>query len=58
VFFGRVATRVGDPQDDNEADQIAWVPLSQLLDMVDDNRIRDGASLVAVLHLLASRRAT
>jgi 8-oxo-dGTP pyrophosphatase MutT (NUDIX family) len=58
VFFGRGATRVGDPQDDNEADQIAWVPLSQLLDMVDDNRIRDGASLVAVLHLLASRRAT
>ena len=56
LFVGYGAQRIGEPTDITEAQQVAWVPVSDLLDMVDDGRIRDGATLVAVLHLLASGR--
>lgn len=55
VFVATGAERIGDPTDINEAGDIAWIPVDDLLVMVTDGRIRDGASLVAVLHLLASR---
>jgi 8-oxo-dGTP pyrophosphatase MutT (NUDIX family) len=56
VFVGHGATHVGEPTDINEAEEIAWIPVGDLLGMVNDRRIRDGATLTAVLHLLASRR--
>ena len=56
LFLGRGAERVGDPTDITEAAEVAWVPVDDLLGMVNDGQIRDGATLVAVLHLLASRR--
>ena len=55
VFFGRGAEQVGDPTDLTEADEVAWTPVENLLAMVNDGRIRDGATLIGVLHLLASR---
>ena len=58
VYVGHGATHIGEPSDVNEADEIDWIPLENLLAMTNDQRIRDGATLVAVLHLLASRRAT
>lgn len=54
VYVGHGAERVGDPTDPNEADEVAWVPLKGLPPMVEDGSIRDGASLVGVLYLLAS----
>ena len=58
VFIGRGAENAGPPTDRDEADEVAWVPQEQLLAMVNDGTIRDGASLVGVLHLLASGRAS
>jgi 8-oxo-dGTP pyrophosphatase MutT (NUDIX family) len=55
VFLGHGAERVGPPTDINEADTVAWVRLLDVLGMVSKGEIRDGASLVGLLHLLASR---
>jgi 8-oxo-dGTP pyrophosphatase MutT (NUDIX family) len=56
LFVGHGAQRIGEPADITEAQQVMWVPVNDLLGMVNDGRIRDGATLVAVLHLLASGR--
>ena len=56
LFLGMSAERVGEPTDMTEAAEVAWAPVGDLLDMVNTGRIRDGATLVAVLHLLASGR--
>jgi 8-oxo-dGTP pyrophosphatase MutT (NUDIX family) len=56
VFLASRATRIGPPTDATEAEEIAWISLEDLLPMVDGGEIRDGATLIAVLHLLASRR--
>jgi 8-oxo-dGTP pyrophosphatase MutT (NUDIX family) len=58
LFLAEGAHHVGDPTDTTEADSVAWIPVRDLLGMVDGGSIRDGASLVAVLHLLASRPAS
>jgi 8-oxo-dGTP pyrophosphatase MutT (NUDIX family) len=55
LFTAVGAERIGEPTDVTEADQVAWMPVENLLGMVDDGAIRDGATLVAVLHLIASR---
>jgi 8-oxo-dGTP pyrophosphatase MutT (NUDIX family) len=54
VFVGYGAMRIGEPTDVTEAETVSWVPVSDLWKLIDDGQIRDGASLVAVLHLLAS----
>jgi 8-oxo-dGTP pyrophosphatase MutT (NUDIX family) len=56
VFLAIGAERVGEPTDVTEAEEVAWIPVEKLLPMVDAGEIRDGATLIAVLHLLASRR--
>jgi 8-oxo-dGTP pyrophosphatase MutT (NUDIX family) len=58
VFVARGAVDLGPATDLDEADDVSWVPRDRLLSMVDEGIIRDGASLVAVLHLLASGRGT
>jgi 8-oxo-dGTP pyrophosphatase MutT (NUDIX family) len=55
VFVSAGAEQLGAPTDVNEADEVAWVPLADVLGMVEKREIRDGASLVGLLHLLASR---
>jgi 8-oxo-dGTP pyrophosphatase MutT (NUDIX family) len=55
LFTAVGAQQIGEPTDITEADEVAWVPVANLLSMVGSGRIRDGASLVAVLHLLASQ---
>jgi 8-oxo-dGDP phosphatase len=55
VYVGRGADHIGAPTDVTEAEKVAWIPVENLLRMVDDGSIRDGATLVGVLHLLASR---
>lgn len=56
IFRCQGAQHVGDIGDMNEAAEVAWIRISQLLDMVESGDIRDGATLVGALHLLASRR--
>jgi 8-oxo-dGTP pyrophosphatase MutT (NUDIX family) len=55
LFTGHDAVRIGDPADMTEAAEVAWIPTSSLPGMVEDGSIRDGATLVAVLHFLALR---
>ena len=57
VYFGVGAQEIGEPTDITEAEEVAWVPVEELLEMVNDGRIRDGATLVAVLHLLGVTEA-
>lgn len=54
VYLGKGATRESTAVDVNEADEVAWIPLSDVLSLVDKAEIRDGATLVGLLHLLAS----
>jgi len=58
VYVGVGAEKIGEPTDITEAEDVTWVPVENLLGMVNDGRIRDGATLVAVLHLLASRSSS
>lgn len=54
VFVGHGAERIGEPTDITEAEEVAWVPVEELSQMIAAGLIHDGATLVAVLHLLAS----
>jgi 8-oxo-dGTP pyrophosphatase MutT (NUDIX family) len=55
VYVGSGADHIGEPTDITEAEEVAWIPTENLLGMISTGRIRDGATLVGVLHLLASR---
>ena len=55
VLSGSGADLIGPPTDQTEAAEVAWIQVSALLPLVNDGQIRDGATLVALLHLLASR---
>jgi 8-oxo-dGTP pyrophosphatase MutT (NUDIX family) len=57
LYFGVGADHIGPPPDSTEAEEVAWIPVENLLPMVNDGSLRDGATLVGVLHLLASRSA-
>jgi 8-oxo-dGTP pyrophosphatase MutT (NUDIX family) len=56
VFLARSAQKIGEPTDCNEADRIAWVPLSDMLDKIDKREIVAGFTMVAILRLLADPR--
>ncbi|RYU14804.1 NUDIX hydrolase [Nocardioides iriomotensis] len=56
VLSGRGADLIGAPTDRTEAAEVDWIQLSALLPLISDGQIRDGATLVALLHLLVLRR--
>jgi 8-oxo-dGTP pyrophosphatase MutT (NUDIX family) len=47
----------GDPEDDFESDQIAWIPLAEVPAMISRGEIR-AANTIAVLLLLAANRTS
>ena len=53
LFSAQGAQRVGAPSDVTEAEVVSWIPLGRLAAMVAKGEVRDGATLVAVLHVLA-----
>src|SRR3954452_12847607 len=55
LYVGTGAEHIGSPTDLTEAEEVAWIPVENLLRMVTRGTIRDGATLVGILHLLASR---
>jgi 8-oxo-dGTP pyrophosphatase MutT (NUDIX family) len=55
VFVGEGAEYAGPPREQNEADEVAWVPIGDVKKMIADGSVRDGASLVGLLHVLTSR---
>ena len=47
------ATLQGPPADSTEAARVAWMPLSEVRDLLDRGQLDDGASITALLYLLA-----
>jgi hypothetical protein len=43
----------GPPADTTEATRVAWIPLSAVRDLLDRGQLDDGASITALLYLLA-----
>ncbi|NUP48560.1 MAG: NUDIX hydrolase [Catenulispora sp.] len=56
VFRAHGAEYVGEPTEQNEAEKIAWVPLDEVLGLIDSGQIATAASLVGLLRVLAERR--
>ncbi|UZJ31014.1 GntR family transcriptional regulator [Streptomyces endophytica] len=55
IFVGRGADQVGDPTDLEEAGHIAWVPLSDIPNLMARGELMGSGTLVALLHIQASR---
>ncbi|MER5896002.1 NUDIX domain-containing protein [Streptomyces sp. NPDC001876] len=55
IYVGKGAQHVGDPTDVEEAGHIAWVPLSDIPRLMARDELMGSGTLVALLHLLASR---
>ena len=43
----------GPPADTTEATRVAWIPRSEIRDLLDRGQLDDGASITALLYLLA-----
>lgn len=57
IFVGRGAKHVGDPTDAEEAGHVAWVPLADIPGLMERGELMGSGTLVALLHVLASRVA-
>lgn len=57
IFVGQGAKLVGEPTDLEEAGHIAWVPLSDIPGLMARGDLMGSGTLVALLHILATRRA-
>ncbi|MET8297880.1 NUDIX domain-containing protein [Streptomyces sp. NPDC005180] len=55
IFVARGATKVGEPTDAEEAGQVAWIPLDEIPGLMAEGKLMGSGTLVALLHLLASR---
>lgn len=55
IFVSRGAERVGDPTDPEEAGHIEWVPLADIPGLMARGELMGSGTLVALLHILASR---
>ncbi|MEU1923539.1 NUDIX domain-containing protein [Streptomyces albogriseolus] len=57
IFIGHGAERVGEPTDLEEAGHIEWVPLADIPGLMARGELMGSGTLVALLHILANRRA-
>lgn len=57
LFVAHGAEHIGDPPDVNEAERIDWVPLDSVLERIERGEIVGSASVVGLLHMLATRRS-
>ncbi|MEV6525020.1 NUDIX hydrolase [Longispora sp. NPDC051575] len=55
IFRADSATHIGPPKDSFESDRRAWVPLDDILGLVDKQDIVAGTTLAALLYTLADR---
>jgi 8-oxo-dGTP pyrophosphatase MutT (NUDIX family) len=53
VFVARGAEYIGDPEDINEAERVAWIPLDSVRERMEKGEIVGAASQVGLLHVLA-----
>lgn len=57
IFVGNGATKVNEPTDTEEAGEVAWIPLADIPEMMRRGELLGSGTLVAVLHILATRKA-
>ncbi|MBR8641736.1 GntR family transcriptional regulator [Streptomyces tuirus] len=55
IFVGEGAKLVGEPTDLEEAGHVAWVPLSDIPGLMARGELMGSGTLVALLHVLATR---
>ncbi|GAA1963066.1 NUDIX hydrolase [Catenulispora subtropica] len=55
LFRAHGARYIGEPTEENEAEKVEWVPLDEVLALIDSGQIATGASLVGLLRVLAER---
>ncbi|MFD8261922.1 NUDIX domain-containing protein [Streptomyces griseoluteus] len=55
IFVSHGAEKVGDPTDLEEVGHIEWVPLSDVPGLMSRDELLGSGTLVALLHILASR---
>jgi 8-oxo-dGTP pyrophosphatase MutT (NUDIX family) len=55
VYVGHGAERIGEPSETTEMERMEWVPLGDVLGLVDEGKILNSGTLVALLYVLASR---
>jgi 8-oxo-dGTP pyrophosphatase MutT (NUDIX family) len=56
IYLARGAEYIGEPEDMNEAERVAWVPLDSVRDKIAMGEIVGAASQVGLLHVLAFHR--
>lgn len=57
LYVADDATQIGEPTDLEEASRVAWIPLDSVLGLIEKHEILGAGSLVALLHVLATRRS-
>ncbi len=58
LFVGHGAEQVGTPSlSAEEAGRVAWVPLSEIRDLIERDELLGAGTLVALLHMLAFTKA-
>ena len=55
LFVASSAELIGDPTDVEEVGRVEWIPLGSILDLMSKGEILGAGSLVALLHVLATR---
>jgi 8-oxo-dGDP phosphatase len=58
LFLVRGATYAGPPNDINEADQVAWIPVEEAFDLIASGQIVGAASIVGLLYLREITKAS
>jgi 8-oxo-dGTP pyrophosphatase MutT (NUDIX family) len=53
IFRADAAIHIGAPKDAFESDKVEWIPLAEILPLVNKRHIVAGTTLVALLYLLA-----
>jgi hypothetical protein len=53
IFRADSAEYIGPPKDAFESEKIEWIPLDDVLPLVDKHHIVAGTTLVALLYVLA-----
>jgi 8-oxo-dGTP pyrophosphatase MutT (NUDIX family) len=53
LYLADGASWQGPPADATEAARVAWIPLSEVRELLDRGQVDDGASITALLYLLA-----
>jgi 8-oxo-dGTP pyrophosphatase MutT (NUDIX family) len=56
LYTATGATHIGDPTDLEEAGKVAWIPMTEIPNLIRSGEIAGSGSLIALLHVLALGR--